>query len=104
MNPALMPWSKRPSTSGVKPCAKAIIGMLMTNRTPLMIIIFLRPSQSDNMPEKIVEMTLPASTAATMKESWPAVSDRLKIQNGWNEGEDWRSLAGGKTEKSAMIG
>ena len=32
------------------------------------------------------------------------LSDRLKIQNGWNEGEDWRSLAGGKTENSAMIG
>jgi hypothetical protein len=44
---------------------------------PLTVISGLRPIQSASIPANNVEMTLPSSTAATMKESWPAFSPEV---------------------------
>ena len=57
-------------------------GTLMTNSTPLKIIMVLRPSQSASTPANSVEITLPSKTAATMKESWPAFSPDVASRYG----------------------
>ena len=48
--------------------------MLTMNRTPLTVIIFLRPNKSASIPANSVEMTVPSSTAATMKDNCAAFS------------------------------
>ena len=74
IRPALMPWSSRPVSSGTKPAARAMIGMLTTNNSPLRNMSPLRPRRSESRPAKSVEITLPASTAATIQERSLAVS------------------------------
>ena len=51
--------------------------MLRTKIAPLINISGLRPSQSASSPAKRVEKTLPSNTAATMIESWPALSPEV---------------------------
>ena len=51
--------------------------MLITNKIPLNAISGFLPIRSASNPANKVEITLPSSTAATMKESCPAFSPEV---------------------------